>query len=316
MIPKETDSGFDIGSDMIGAGPLRDAERTTPSRRLHDEAQPGVLRQGLGARRHDRVPDHPENARQLAQLKAGNICTTTSAAVGRRHAADQEGRAAQLNLYDTDMPNTHQRHGLRPGWPTAASRRSWTSACARPFSMAWDRDLYIDTFYNVSKFKQQACRSRRAGTRRSAADLDGWWLDPQGQGLRRQRQVLQARHRRGEEAAGGGRLRQRPRRTCRRTTSRPTSWPTCRSTPRCWTACWASSASGTKVNPVDYAKEYIPRFRDGKGQYEGMGIRDDGRRHRRWARGHAGERVLVQGRRARSTASAPAARTTSRATPR
>jgi ABC-type transport system substrate-binding protein len=47
-------------------------------------------------------------------------------------------------------------------------------------SMSWDRDQYIDTFFNVSKFRAEGLPVETAWNTVFGADLPftGWWLDP------------------------------------------------------------------------------------------------------------------------------------------
>ena len=45
-------------------------------------------------------------------------------------------------------------------------------------SMAWDRDLFLDTFLNVAKFKTQGIDVETRWNSHLAATNEGWWLDP------------------------------------------------------------------------------------------------------------------------------------------
>src|SRR5205823_9221225 len=47
-------------------------------------------------------------------------------------------------------------------------------------SMAWDRELWIDTFYNVSKFNSEGLPVDTRWNSALGATWDGWWLDPKG----------------------------------------------------------------------------------------------------------------------------------------
>ena len=78
------------------------------------------------------------------------------------------------------------------------------------FSMAMDRDLYLDTWANVSKFKEDGLEvETKWNTAAGPADYKGWYLDPQSKEFGENGQVLQAQHRRGEEADGSRGVRER-----------------------------------------------------------------------------------------------------------
>jgi ABC-type transport system substrate-binding protein len=49
------------------------------------------------------------------------------------------------------------------------------------YSMSWDRDLFIETTYNVEKFKSEGLpMDTRWSSALQAESWDGWWLDPEG----------------------------------------------------------------------------------------------------------------------------------------
>ena len=120
---------------------------------------------------------------------------------------------------------------------------------------------------------------------------------PAGQGLRRQRQVLPARPRRGQEAAGGRRQSNGVNVKSNRITDQPVA-----DLARYAEALEAMALdAGFKCTVVaeDYNTVYIPKIRDGSGQYEGIGWHTvTGTTPWRMAPASAlAVRVLVQGRR-------------------
>jgi ABC-type transport system substrate-binding protein len=67
------------------------------------------------------------------------------------------------------------------GWKTAAFR---DERVRQAMSMSWDRDLWINVFYNADKYAEQGLPiERRWNTALLAMDSDaddGWWMDPKG----------------------------------------------------------------------------------------------------------------------------------------
>jgi ABC-type transport system substrate-binding protein len=48
------------------------------------------------------------------------------------------------------------------------------------FSLSWDRDLWIDVFFNVEKFRSQGFSVETAWNSALPSSNTGWWLDPRG----------------------------------------------------------------------------------------------------------------------------------------
>jgi hypothetical protein len=47
-------------------------------------------------------------------------------------------------------------------------------------SMSWDRDLWLETFFNISNFAAEGLPVEARWNSHVNANWDGWWLDPQG----------------------------------------------------------------------------------------------------------------------------------------
>ena len=100
--------------------------------------------------------------------------------------------------------------------------------------------------------------------------LDGWWLDPKGKDFGPNAQVLQVQHRRSEEAAGRGRLRQR----LRRDVALPRQVFNLGGEAVPLDGMIQQLGIRIKLNPItDYNGEYIPKISHGQGQFEGWGYR-------------------------------------------
>jgi peptide/nickel transport system substrate-binding protein len=183
MLPKETDSTFDARNDMIGTNAFM-LSNYTPSVSFTLKRHPEHYDKDHALVDQVNFPIIPEYAAALSQFKAGNIYTmgSRSPGLGVRQeeilTVKQEEPRLQIVASDLLGSGSIMVFGFLPGSPFHDER------VRQAVSMSWDRDLYIDTLNNVSKFRSQ--------------------------GLDVEMQVLQTRCRRGEEAACCSRPRQWP----------------------------------------------------------------------------------------------------------
>jgi peptide/nickel transport system substrate-binding protein len=262
LVPKETDSTFEIKGDMIGTGPFYLSD--------YKSSQGFVLKRNQDYFDPDfalidqfEAPIVGEYAAVLSQLKAGNIYFY---AVRPEDITAVKREEPRLQIYPTDLtPNTNAfTFGMLPDGKSPFMDERVRQAV----SMSWDRDLWIDTFYNVSNFKSQALPVATRWNSHLAASWDGWWLDPQGKDFGPNAKYFQhdpAEAKKLLAAAGypngiPGIL------SNHITTSELTDLPK-----------QADALDGmmrdvgiqSSVHAINYATEYSPNYRDGNGQYEG-----------------------------------------------
>jgi ABC-type transport system substrate-binding protein len=84
-----------------------------------------------------------------------------------------------LQLYKND-PDTGRF--IFFGWnPALGAKTPFRDKRLRQaFSMSWDRDLWVDAFYNVDKFRQEGLPVETAWNAAVPLVDSGWWLDPKG----------------------------------------------------------------------------------------------------------------------------------------
>jgi ABC-type transport system substrate-binding protein len=205
-----------------------------------------------------------ENASVEAQLKAGNIHYFQP--LGADNILPIKNEEARLLLYETDIPNTTSVMSF--GWLPAGKSPFLDERVRQAVSMAWDRDLYIDTFYNVKKLGENGLPVQTRWNSSISSLWDGWWLDPKGKDFGPnakyyQRDVTEAKKLLTAAGFPNG---------LQNLNSNHITTNELGLLPK-----YADVLDGmvtdigitSKVNAVDYAKEYTPLYRDGKGQYEG-----------------------------------------------
>ena len=201
IYPKEAESGFDMRRTPIGGGVYYISDYT-PSSRFVYSRNPNYFDKNTAFADKIEIPIVSEYAAASAQLRAGNLYRYTLLA---DDILPTKRDVPELNMYQTDPTalGVTAFFGFQPGDKTpfrdVRMRQAW--------SMAMDRDLFLDTFGNAEKFKAGGVPIETVLARGPAQDrVQGLAPGPQGQGLRPQRPVLPAQHRRGQEAHVGGRL--------------------------------------------------------------------------------------------------------------
>jgi peptide/nickel transport system substrate-binding protein len=262
LLPRETDSSFNVGTDMIGAGPYM-LSKYEPSIGFTMRRHPDYYDQNWGFLDTIEFPVVVETAATLAQLKAGNIHYFTPNAEDVVRVKEEEPR---LLLFDTDIPNTTQVmvFGQLP-----AGRSPFLDERVRQaVSMSWDRDLFIDTFYNVDKFTAQGLPVQTRWNSAMASLWDGWWLDPKGKDFGANAKYYQHNIAEAKKllAAAGFPNGIQNVNSNHITTNELGLLPKHADV---LDGMASEIGIASKINAVDYAKEYTPNYRDGKGQYEG-----------------------------------------------
>ena len=172
MVPKETDSAFDIRRDMIGTGAYM-LSKYDPSVGYEYRLHPDYHEPDHHYVEQINQPIIREYATGLAQFKAGNLHTW---AVRPEDVLPVETEAPGLNLYQGEYSaaTLNTAFGYKPGSPfhDERVRQAW--------SMSIDRDLWIDVFYNVSNFQKEGLPVDTRWNSSLLMTEEGWWVDPKG----------------------------------------------------------------------------------------------------------------------------------------
>ena len=174
VMPKEVAQGkVDYRSTAAGMGPYV-LEEYRPSSFVNWKRNPNYWQQGLPYVERWEYPIVPEYATRLAQFKAGNIYSLTP-------------NAADILSLKQDMPNAAiYQPDFTVSWPVIFFGRTdpvfhgWKGdvRIRRALSMAIDRDLYIDTFYNVAQLRAAGFGTIESRWHNMLACGWPYWLDP------------------------------------------------------------------------------------------------------------------------------------------
>jgi peptide/nickel transport system substrate-binding protein len=174
ILPREAESGFDPKKDQRGSGAYVLSEYV-PSSRFVFEKNPGYWDKHLMKIQRIEYPIITEYAQSLAQLKTGNVFTFQ---VRPEDILPTKNETPALNLYQTDITPDGFRWFF--GFQDGAKSPFRDVRLRQAVAMTVDRDLFIDTFYNVASFEKAGLDMATGLSTAVRCDSPGWWLDPKG----------------------------------------------------------------------------------------------------------------------------------------
>jgi ABC-type transport system substrate-binding protein len=271
IMPKETDSTFDPRGDTISTGPFY-LSNYQPSIGFTLKRHPDYWDKDAALVDTVEKPIITEYSSVLSQFKAGNIYSFGSYLSGPQITADDvlptKRDDPRIQIYQGEYAGAGligSRMGF--GWLPEGKSPFVDERVRQAISLSWDRDAYLETFFNVSRFEAEGLPVATRYHTALVATFHGWWLDPQSKDfgpnakyfkydLSEAKKLLAAAgFANGFEA-----------------TSHYVTGPELSLTPKHAEVMDGFHRElGIKVNQhsIDYTKEYIPLYRDGKGQYEG-----------------------------------------------
>ncbi len=175
IVPKEAEGQIDLRRTQLGAGPYYLGEYS-PSTRFIYKRNPGYHAQPRPYVDVLEMPIITEYAAGLAQFRAGAVYQY---AVRAEDVIPTKQAVSEILMVQTPVvvDTSKAFFGMKP---SPADKTPFRDVRVRQaFSMSWDRDLYIDTVYNVTKFREQGVPvDTRWNTAVRADDFSGWWVDP------------------------------------------------------------------------------------------------------------------------------------------
>jgi ABC-type transport system substrate-binding protein len=184
ILPRESE-GYDPRRVTIGSGPWMVSEYT-PSVKINFKRNPGYHDADAILIDSFEQPIVLEYANGLAQFKTGSVYGPAGVRgfiVNAQDVIQTKREVPALNLYLEDPPAMSEFafFGWNPALGNATPFRD--KRLRQAFSMSLDRDLWIDTFYETSKFHAEGIPMESVWNSVLTTTWPGWWLDPKGKDL-------------------------------------------------------------------------------------------------------------------------------------
>ena len=271
LLPKETDTSFDPRTDMIGTGPFL-LENYTQGVGFTFQRHPDYWDPDWALVDTVEMPIVPEYASALAQLKAGNIYrfAHVSSDIRSEDALPLKKEEPRIALYQSDL-NTAGVVGniLAFGWLPEGDNPYVDERVRQAFSMAMDRDAYLNAFHNVDAFAAEGVPVDSRWSSALIATQEGWWLDPQSSEFGENAKYFQYNldEAKALMAAAGyadGFVGKSNYVTTAELGQHPRS-------AEVMDGFISELGVDVQINQINYQREYQPNYRDGRGQFEGWG---------------------------------------------
>jgi peptide/nickel transport system substrate-binding protein len=172
IVPRESDSSFDMRRDMIGTGPFM-LTNHTPSVGFTFKQNPEYYVKNQPLLDQIEMPIVPEYAAGIAQFKTGNVYTYE---VKSEDVLTVKRETPEIDVYKGEFLNFVMKTGF--GWLPAGKSAFLDERVRQALSMSYDRDQWLDVFMNVSKFESVGLPVETRWATHLNPTFVGWWLDP------------------------------------------------------------------------------------------------------------------------------------------
>jgi peptide/nickel transport system substrate-binding protein len=173
IMPKEAGQGYDPRTVQIGSGPLYVSEHVASSH-IHLKRNPGFYDSDRPFFDGMEFPIVAEYATALASFRTGQIFTYL---VRPEEILGVKRDVPDLGMYQTDIAVPQAT--LFFGYKNTPRGMFRDKRLRQAYSMAIDRDLFAETWYNVSSFTSQGLPVDVAWSSAvPASEYTGWWMDP------------------------------------------------------------------------------------------------------------------------------------------
>ena len=175
VLPREAENQFDVRNDARSSGPYLLWEHK-PSIGSVYKRNPG-FHKPLPFFETMELPLITEYAQALAQFRTGNIHYLTASPIRSADVLPLKRDIPELTLQLA--PVSVNSTWILYGWADSPKSPFRDVRIRQALSMAMDRDLFIETLYNISSFTSQGIDMTTRWNTAVEASFDAWWLDPQ-----------------------------------------------------------------------------------------------------------------------------------------
>ncbi|HWO72981.1 MAG TPA: ABC transporter substrate-binding protein [Dehalococcoidia bacterium] len=271
ILPREAGDQYDPRAKMIGTGPyyMADYQRSVA---ITLKRHPDYYDKNVAWVDEIQYPIIPEYAQMASQFRAGNIYVPlVGTGIQQEDVLQLKRDVPEISLYQSGALSFGVR--LIFGWKTAALR---DERVRQALSMAYDRDLWIDVFNNAPAFEAAGLPVERrwfSSISSVVEAYDGWRLDPRDEkafgpnAKYYKHDVAEAKKLLAAAGFANG---------LELMSSGPRGTEYGVNFPREVEVREGMQAEiGVRFIPnrIDYQTEFIPKFRDVNGQFEGVAYR-------------------------------------------
>ena len=173
ILPKETDTTFNLVTDLIGTGPYV-LTNYAPSVGMTFKKFPDYYEKDFAFIDTIEAPIIIEYSQQLAQFRTGSIYTL-GAAMRQEDVLATKRDVPELKIY-ANKPSGFSGAALNFGYLPGSIFHD--ERVRQAISMSWDRDLVIDVLNNVEKFRSEGLPVETFWSTALSAGAGSWLLDP------------------------------------------------------------------------------------------------------------------------------------------
>ena len=273
MYPKEADGGFDLRNDIIGTGPFQ-LKSHEPSVKFVLERNPDFWDDKAVLVDEIDMPIVPDYTTRLSQLQAGNVYYATNNNVMKpTDVLSLKEAESRILLYEGPFSGGGT-WVVTFGHQPAGSSKFQDERVRQAISMAWDRDLYISSTFNVDKFEAAGLPDKTRWNShlhyQDAYEGGGWWLDPKGSDFGENAKYFQFDLEEAKKLLDAAGFPMDYEVEVRYPNAAQFSLD---SASQPLIGFWQDLGLKIKLNGLtDYTQGYIPTDRDASGDYEGIGI--------------------------------------------
>ncbi|HWO72085.1 MAG TPA: ABC transporter substrate-binding protein, partial [Dehalococcoidia bacterium] len=173
IMPREAGQNYDPRTVQIGSGPFYVSEHVASSH-IHLKRNPGFYDATRPFVDGMEFPIVPEYATAIAAFRTGQIFTYP---VRAEELLGVKRDVPDLSMYQSGI--TVPQATLFFGYKNTPKGMFRDKRLRQAYSMAIDRDLFAETWYNVSSFTSQGLPVEVAWSSAVPAnEFTGWWMDP------------------------------------------------------------------------------------------------------------------------------------------
>jgi ABC-type transport system substrate-binding protein len=269
VIPREADGGFNPEDTSRGSGPWI-LQNHVPSARFEYRRNPNWYRKDRPFVDGWDITILPEYSQVQAQLRAKALWYAT---LRQEDILPLKREVPEIIIQENDSfvaSGPHIMFGFRSGSPFNDER------VREAVSMLIDREIYIDTFWNIQGYIDEGIDPEIRWQSHLPTAWSGIWMDPRSNEFGANAKYFEHNIDEAKKLlAAAGFPNGLDTTWTYNTTNYGVDWP---NKNQVLVPMMQEGGIRAKINPVDYAAEYIPNYYRGRGDFDGISVSNGGSR--------------------------------------